>query len=266
MTRSSTRKPARRRLDQELLARGLAPSRERAQALVLGGAVRLDGEPVTRPSTPVAESAEITVRAGPEYVGRGAEKLAAALDAFALDPRGRVCLDVGASTGGFTDVLLRRGAARVYAVDVGRGQLAWTLRQDPRVIVMEGTNVRDLRDLPERCELVVADVSFISLLTALPPVLPFLRDGGDAVALVKPQFEVGPARVGKGGVVRDVAARADAVLAVVEGLARHGLGVRGIARSALRGREGNVEIFCHFRKGAPAADLDLERLATEAST
>ncbi len=235
------------------MTRGLAPSRERAQALVLGGAVRVDGERVTRPAALVCPDAVITARSGPDYVGRGAQKLAAALDAFGLDVAGRVCVDVGASTGGFTDVLLRRGAARVYAIDVGRGQLAWRLRTDPRVVVMEGLNVREVQTLPEPVDVLVADVSFISLLTALPPVLPFLREGGDVVALVKPQFEVGPALVSRGGIVRDAPARARAVVAVVEGLAQHELGVQGIVRSPLRGREGNVEIFARFRKGRPPA-------------
>ncbi len=228
--------------------------------------MRVDGERVTRPAALVRPDAAITARSGPDYVGRGAHKLAAALDTFRIDVSGRVCVDVGASTGGFTDVLLRRGAARVYAIDVGSGQLAWRLRQDPRVVVMEGLNVRDLRSLPESSDLVVADVSFISLLLALPPVLPFLRDGGDIVALVKPQFEVGPALVSRGGIVRDVAARARAVVAIVEGLARHGLGVQAIVRSPLRGREGNVEIFGHFRKGRPpAAGLDVALHAEQQS-
>jgi 23S rRNA (cytidine1920-2'-O)/16S rRNA (cytidine1409-2'-O)-methyltransferase len=220
--------------------------------------VRVDGETVRRPAALVLPEAEITARSGPDYVGRGAQKLAAALDAFGLSVEGRVCVDVGASTGGFTDVLLRRGARRVYAIDVGRGQLAWRLRQDARVVVMEGLNVRDLQALPEPCDLLVADVSFISLLLALPPVLPFLREGGDVVVLVKPQFEVGPQLVSRGGVVRDASARAGAIVRVLEGLGGHGLAAQAIARSPLRGREGNVEVFGHLRKGgAPAVGLDL---------
>ena len=257
---------ARRRLDLEIVARGLAPSRERAQVLVRAGAIRVEGERVTRPSALVRSDARIVAKTEPEYVGRGAEKLAGALDAFALRVDAWICADVGASTGGFTDVLLRRHAARVYAIDVGKGQLAWRLRQDARVVVMEGVNVRELVALPEPLDLVVADVSFISLRLALPPILPSLRTGGHAVALVKPQFEAGPAAVSRGGIVRDPAARASAVVGVVDALARHGLGVQGIARSAIRGREGNVEVFCHFVKGAPAnALLDVAaRAAAEA--
>ena len=256
----------RRRLDLELVSRGLAPSRERAQVLVRAGSIRVNGELVTRPSALVADEAQIAAKTEPDYVGRGAEKLAGALDDFGLRVEGWICADVGASTGGFTDVLLRRGATRVYAIDVGKGQLAWRLRQDPRVVVMEGVNVRDLASLPEALELVVADVSFISLRLALPPLLPFLRPNADVVTLVKPQFEAGPAAVSRGGVVRDPEARAAAVVAVVEALTAHGLGIQDLARSAIRGREGNVEVFCHFRKSAAAnASLDLALRAAEES-
>ena len=252
---SKTVRASRRRLDLEIVARGLAPSRERAQVLVRGGAIRVDGELVTRPSALVSAEARIAAKSEPDYVSRGAEKLAGALDAFGIRVEGWTAADVGASTGGFTDALLRRGAARVYAIDVGRGQLAWRLRQDPRVVVMEGVNVRELGSLPEIVDLVVADVSFISLRLALPPMLPFLRPGGHVVALVKPQFEAGPAAVSRGGVVRDPAARATSVVAVSDALARHDLGLQAIARSRLRGREGNVEIFCHFQKGTPPNPL-----------
>ncbi|HYY55357.1 MAG TPA: TlyA family RNA methyltransferase [Candidatus Dormibacteraeota bacterium] len=250
-----TARAPRRRLDLEIVSRGLAPSRERAQALVRGGAIRVDGELVTRPSALIGVDSRIAARTEPDYVSRGAEKLAGALDAFGLQVEGWSCADVGASTGGFTDVLLRRGAVRVYAIDVGKGQLAWRLRQDPRVVVMEGVNVRELASLPETVDLIAADVSFISLRLALPPVLAFLRDGGHVVALVKPQFEAGPAAVSRGGVVRDPGARAASVLAVSDALAAHGLGLQAIARSGIRGREGNVEIFCHFQKGMPRNPL-----------
>jgi 23S rRNA (cytidine1920-2'-O)/16S rRNA (cytidine1409-2'-O)-methyltransferase len=254
------------RLDLELVARGLAPSRERAQALILAGAVTVDGERVIRAAAPVSGSAVVAVRSEPEYASRGGEKLAHALDAFRIDPAGRVCVDVGASTGGFTDVLLRRGAARVYAIDVGRGQLAWRLRLDPRVTVMEGLNVRELTALPEKCSLAVADVSFISLRLAVPPLLPFLEADGDLIALVKPQFEVGRERVSRGGIVREGSARASAVVEVVEALAAHGMGVQGIERSPIRGREGNVEIFVHLRKGRPNGAIDLALHAEEAAS
>jgi 23S rRNA (cytidine1920-2'-O)/16S rRNA (cytidine1409-2'-O)-methyltransferase len=255
-----------RRLDLELVARGLAPSRERAQALILAGAVTVDGERVTRAAAPVSASAVIATRAEPDYASRGGEKLAHALDAFRIDPKDRVCVDVGASTGGFTDVLLRRGARRVYAIDVGRGQLAWRLRLDQRVTVMEGLNVRELSALPEMCALAVADVSFISLRLALPPLLPFLEPDADVVALVKPQFEVGPQLVSRGGIVRQADARASAVVQVVEALAGHGLGVQGIERSPLKGREGNVEIFVHFRKGSANGTIDLALHAERAAS
>ena len=265
MAARTARRAERRRLDLELVARGIAPSRERAQALILGGAVRVDGEPVRRPSALVAPDAEIASRTGPDYVGRGAEKLIGALDDFGISVAARICVDVGSSTGGFTDVLLRREAKRVYAIDVGKGQLAWRLRQDERVVVMEGQNVRDLRSLPEPIDLAVADVSFISLALALPPVVPFLAPGADVVALVKPQFEAGPRAVSRGGVVRDPAARAAAVRRVVDALARYGLGVRHVARSRLRGREGNVEVFCHLRLGPADASIDLDAAIAEAS-
>ena len=263
---SKTARAPRRRLDLELVARGLAPSRERAQVLVRAGAIRVDGELETRPAALVAADAAIAAKTDPDYVSRGAEKLAGALAAFDLRVDGWVCADVGASTGGFTDVLLRRGAAKVFAIDVGKGQLAWRLRQDPRVVVMEGLNVRDLAALPEPVDLIVADVSFISLRLALPPVLKDLRAGGHVVALVKPQFEAGPRSVSRGGIVRDPAARAASVLAVAEALEAHGLGLQAIARSGIRGREGNVEIFCHFQKGSPRDPLlDAAARALEAS-
>ena len=251
------------RLDQLLVQRALAPSRERAQALILAGAVRVDGGRADRAAAPVAEDAELAVDTGPKYVSRGGDKLAGALDAFGLDVTGKVAIDVGSSTGGFTDVLLKRGATRVHAVDVGKGQLDWGLRQDARVVVHEGVNAREGVPVEEPVDLVVADVSFISLRLALPPSLAQLRDGGDVVALVKPQFEAGREAVGKGGVVRDVEARAAAVIAVANDLASRGFGIVGVAPSAIPGREGNREIFVHARKGA--ASLDAAALAARAA-
>ena len=242
------------RLDQLLVQRELAPSRERAQALILAGAVRVDGGRADRAGAPVPEDAEVAVDAGPKYVSRGGDKLAGALDALALDVAGKVAIDVGSSTGGFTDVLLQRGAARVHAIDVGKGQLDWGLRQDPRVVVHEGVNAREAVPVDEPVDLVVADVSFISLRLALPPSLAKIRDGGDVVALVKPQFEAGRDAVGKGGVVRHSEARAAAVVAVAKDLASRGFGVIGITPSPIAGREGNREIFVHARKGAPTLD------------
>jgi 23S rRNA (cytidine1920-2'-O)/16S rRNA (cytidine1409-2'-O)-methyltransferase len=254
------------RLDQLLVQRELAPSRERAQALILAGAVRVDGDRADRAASPVAEDAELVVEEGPRYVSRGGDKLAGALDAFGLDVTGSVAIDVGSSTGGFTDVLLQRGAKRVHAIDVGKGQLAWRLRQDARVVVHEGVNARETAPVGETVDLVVADVSFISLRLALPPSLEKLRDGGDVVALVKPQFEAGRDAVGKGGVVRDPVARADAVLAVARDLVARGLGVVAVAPSPIAGREGNREIFVHARKGASGLAAEaLEAAAQEAA-
>jgi 23S rRNA (cytidine1920-2'-O)/16S rRNA (cytidine1409-2'-O)-methyltransferase len=238
------------RLDQLLVQRELAPSRERAQALILAGAVRVDGGRADRAAAPVAEDAQLVVETGPKYVSRGGDKLAGALDAFGLDVAGKVAIDVGSSTGGFTDVLLQRGAARVHAVDVGKGQLEWSLRQDPRVVVHEGVNAREGVPVDESVDIVVADVSFISLRLALPPSLGKLRDGGDVVALVKPQFEAGRDAVGKGGVVRDPEVRAAAVVSVANDLASRGFGVVAVTPSSIAGREGNREIFVHARKGA----------------
>jgi 23S rRNA (cytidine1920-2'-O)/16S rRNA (cytidine1409-2'-O)-methyltransferase len=242
--------------------RELAPSRERAQALILAGAVRVGGERADRAAEPVAEDVVLAIEEGPRYVSRGGEKLAGALDVFGLDVHAKVAIDVGSSTGGFTDVLLQRGASRVHAVDVGKGQLDWRLRNDPRVVVHEGVNARAGVPVEETVDIVVADVSFISLRLALPPTLEKLRVDGDLVALVKPQFEAGREAVGKGGLVRDPEARADAVVAVARDLAARGLGVIAIAPSAITGREGNREIFVHARKGADG--LPAEALAAAA--
>jgi 23S rRNA (cytidine1920-2'-O)/16S rRNA (cytidine1409-2'-O)-methyltransferase len=224
---------------------GFAESRERAQALILAGKVRVAGETVRRPDRSVSDDTPITVESGPGYASRGALKLAPALDRFGVDPTGLVCADVGASTGGFTDVLLRRGAARVYAIDVGRGLLHWRLRQDSRVVVIERVNARDLTSLPEPVSLVVVDVSFISL----EKVLPALRQAApqaNVVALFKPQFEVGRSEVGKGGIVRDSAAIVSAIARFREWCTHHGYAVQGEAPSELPGAEGNREIFFHL--------------------
>lgn len=251
------------RLDQLLVKRSLAPSRERAQALILAGVVRVDGDPVRRSADSVAEDAELSVDAGRRFVSRGGEKLDAALDELGLGVAGRVALDIGSSTGGFTDCLLQRGAARVYAVDVGKGQLEWKLRNDARVVVREGVNARDGVELPEPVDLIVADVSFISLRLVLPPSLPHLRGGGDVVALVKPQFEAGREAVGRGGIVREIAPRVDAVVAVAERLNAEGVPVIGVVPSRLPGREGNREIFVHARRGGTALSAGALRDAAE---
>ena len=230
-----------KRLDVLLVERGLAESRTQAQALVLAG--RVAG--FDKPGTQVDDGVELQVVQPPPYVSRGGEKLAHALDAFAVDPKGRDCLDVGASTGGFTDVLLQRGAARVIAVDVGYGQLHEKVRGDERVVVLERMNARELRELPFAPELVVADVSFISLRLVLPPAFALARAGWEAVVLVKPQFEAGRAEV-KGGVVRDVAVRRR----VVREIAVAALGWKaetvGVVDSGLPGPKGNREVFLHL--------------------
>ncbi|MFZ5787934.1 MAG: TlyA family RNA methyltransferase [Acidobacteriota bacterium] len=242
--------PARVRLDQLLVARGLAESRTRAQALVMAGLVRVDGALADKPGRAFPLDARVEVEA-PEHpwVSRGGVKLAAALDAFAVDPAGRSCLDVGASTGGFTHVLLERGAARVVALDVGHGQLDWRLRNDPRVEVREGVNARHLEagDVPGPFGLVVVDVSFISLRLVLPALVPLLAPGADLVALVKPQFEAGKGQVGRGGVVRDGAVREAAIAGVLAAARDLGLECLGRIASPIPGPAGNVEELVHLR-------------------
>jgi 23S rRNA (cytidine1920-2'-O)/16S rRNA (cytidine1409-2'-O)-methyltransferase len=244
--RVDTRAAPRVRADLALVDQGLAPSREKARALILAGEV-LDGDrPVTKAGELVRGDAPLRLRSLPmPYVSRGGLKLAHALASFGLDVAGRVALDVGASTGGFTDCLLQAGAARVHALDVGHGQLHWKLVSDPRVVVRDRINVRHLQpdDLPERCDLAVIDVSFISLRLVLPALIPLLRPGAPVVALVKPQFEVGPARVGKGGIVRDPQARADALAEVSAAAAGLGYLVRGQTESPITGAKGNVEFL-----------------------
>lgn len=231
-----------KRLDLLLVERGLAETRTQAQALVLAGRVR----GFEKPGMQVDEAVELEVEAPPPYVSRGGQKLAHALDAFALDPGGRDAVDVGASTGGFSDVLLQRGAARVAAVDVGYGQLHERLRADPRITVLERTNARDLRELPFSPDLVVCDVSFISVRLVLPPVLALAQPGWEAVVLVKPQFEAGRAEVGRGGVVRDLAVRRRIVREIAEAaLAWEGETV-GAVDSGLPGPKGNREVFLHL--------------------
>jgi 23S rRNA (cytidine1920-2'-O)/16S rRNA (cytidine1409-2'-O)-methyltransferase len=248
----------RRRLDVELVRRGLAPSRTRAVEAIAGGRVLVRGVPVTTAARQVGPDEPVVIAAvtGDDYVSRGGHKLAAALDRFAVPVDGRVAADVGASTGGFTDCLLRRGAARVYAVDVGRGQLAWSLRNDPRVVVMERTNIRDLaagalEPVPDLC---VVDVSFISLRTVAPHLLAVCAPDTDFVLLVKPQFEAGRARVGRGGVVRDPAVHAAVLDEVIAGLNGAGIGVRALTPSPLRGADGNVEFLAHARRGTATVD------------
>jgi 23S rRNA (cytidine1920-2'-O)/16S rRNA (cytidine1409-2'-O)-methyltransferase len=239
----------RARLDVWLAANGHAESREKAQALVMAGRVRVNGIAATKAGLALRLPAEVEVIAAPEHVGRGALKLVAALDAFGVSPAGRVALDVGASTGGFSQVLLERGARRVYAVDAGRGQLHEKLRDDPRVVVLEQTNARFLSrvEVPEACDLATMDVSFISVLKILPALRAIVSPVADLVVLVKPQFEVGRAQVGRGGIVRDPALHL-LVLRDVAGGAQDRLGysVKGVCPSPIRGTEGNREFFLHL--------------------
>ena len=233
------------RLDVLVTKSGLAESRERAQALILAGKVRVAGETVRRPDRAVAGDASISVESTPGYASRGALKLGPALDSFGVDPRGRVCADIGASTGGFTDILLRRGAARVYAIDVGRGLLHWRLRQDPRVVVIERVNARELESFAEPVSLIVIDVSFIGLEKVLPAMRRAAPDA-DVVALFKPQFQVARGEVGKGGIVRDQRTVDSALQRLREWCENNGYGIRAQAPSALPGAEGNQEIFLHL--------------------
>ena len=242
----------RERIDKLLVERGLAPSRARAQALVMAGAVLVNEQRVEKPSETFAPGAVIRVRGSEDpaarYVGRGGLKLEAALKTFALDVTGLVCIVVGASTGGFTDCLLQHGARRVVAVDVGHNQLDWRLRNDPRVESREGVNARNIRaeDFSERFDLAVMDVSFISATKVLPAVAPLLKPGGRAVVLVKPQFEVGRGEVGKGGIVTDPAQHARVVEEVNRAARESGLGVRGVTESPILGAEGNREFLALY--------------------
>jgi 23S rRNA (cytidine1920-2'-O)/16S rRNA (cytidine1409-2'-O)-methyltransferase len=265
--------PRRLRLDAELVRRGLARSREHAGELVHAGRVKVRGTVATKPATSVTTDVALLVSEDPsraEYVSRGGHKLAGALEVFTplgLQVRGRRCLDAGASTGGFTDVLLRAGASQVVAVDVGYGQLAWSLRSDDRVVVVDRTNIRDLRpDLlrevaGDLVQLVVGDLSFISLTLVLDALIGVTVPDGHLVLMVKPQFEVGKGRVGKGGVVREPGLRAEAVLSVVAAGAERGWGARAVTTSPLPGPSGNVEYFVWLRRGAAqigGAEIDAE--------
>jgi 23S rRNA (cytidine1920-2'-O)/16S rRNA (cytidine1409-2'-O)-methyltransferase len=250
-----------KRLDVVLVERGLADSRSQAQALVLAGLVR----GFAKPGEQVDENVPLDVERPPAYVSRGGEKLANALDALDVDVRGRDAIDVGASTGGFTDVLLQRGAKRVLAVDVGYGQLHPKLRDDPRVTVLERTNARELTELPFAPELVVCDVSFISVRTALPPVLALAKPGWQALVLVKPQFEAGRDDVGKGGVVRDPEVQRRVLREVAESAAGWGADVLAVVDSGLPGPKGNREFFLHLADSqSPQLPAELDRWIADA--
>jgi 23S rRNA (cytidine1920-2'-O)/16S rRNA (cytidine1409-2'-O)-methyltransferase len=251
----------RRRLDAELVRRGMAGTREEAQEAVRAGQVMVRGAPATK-STTLVGADEALVLAGPArpFVSRGGEKLAAGLDAFAIDPTGRECLDAGASTGGFTDCLLQRGARHVIALDVGSGQLAWELRTDPRVTVMEKTNVRELRPglLPYRPSLVAADLSFISLRLAAGPLVLATEPLADLVFLIKPQFEVAKDDVGRGGVVRDPSLWRRAIEDAADAIEAAGAGTLGVIVSPVKGAAGNVEFLLHARTATESTDLSID--------
>lgn len=239
----------RSRLDLEMTRRGLSESRESAQRLIMAGRVRVNSQPAAKPDLRVDSTAEIVlVGTQPEYASRGGYKLAAALDHFVLGLDGRHALDVGASTGGFTDVLLKRGAAHVVALDVGYGQLAERLRTDPRVTVLDRTNIRyvEVKDLPYRPDLVVIDTSFISLRLVLPAILRLVAAAADVIALVKPQFEVGKGKVGKGGIVRDEALRREALDGILKFASGIGLNIIGVIESPIKGASGNQEFLAAF--------------------
>jgi 23S rRNA (cytidine1920-2'-O)/16S rRNA (cytidine1409-2'-O)-methyltransferase len=247
-----------KRLDAVLVERELAETRQRAQALILAGEVQVNGHVVRKAGTPIADDATITLRAPLKYVSRGGFKLEAALDAFNIDPRAKICADIGASTGGFTDCLLQRGAAKVYAIDVGYGQLAWKIRNDARVVVMDRINIRYLDALPELVDLITIDVSFISLTLVFPVAKRLLKSTDTLIALIKPQFEAGREQVGKGGIVRD----AHIHRAVLEKIARYAIQndwrVCGLIRSPIKGADGNIEFLM-----ALTLDARLETIALD---
>ena len=256
------------RLDVLLHERGHVPSRVMAKAVIMGGSVFVNGERAIKPGVQVEETAELEVRGGKKakYVSRGGLKLEKALQEFDISPEGKVCIDCGASTGGFTDCLLQNGAKLVYAIDVGYGQLAWRLRSDPRVIVMERTNVRNItRDKFEpRPQLAVIDVSFISLKLVLPAVWEVLADDGKVICLIKPQFEAGREQVGKKGVVRDPAVHARVIEKVAAHASELGLHIAGLDFSPIKGPEGNIEYLGHLQKDKPGTpEIDIQALVEE---
>ena len=252
------------RLDQLVFDLGYTESRERAKTTIMSGLVFVNGQRADKPGTPVAPDAKIEVRGEAiPFVSRGGFKLDKALQVFPIDPSGKSCIDCGASTGGFTDVLLQHGAAKVYAVDVGYGQLAWKLRNDPRVVNLERTNLRYVtaEQIPELLELAVMDVSFISIKLVLPAVKTLLVPGADLVCLIKPQFEAGRDEVGKKGVVRDSGVHCQVILGILDFAPQIGLSVMGLDFSPIKGPEGNIEYICHMKNGCyEGASIDVEAL------
>lgn len=249
-----------KRIDVLLFERGLAPSREKARTLIMAGSVYVNNQKFDKPGDTVSDDAEIEVRGSTlKYVSRGGLKLEKAMQLFPIDLNGKICMDIGASTGGFTDCMLQNGAQKVYSVDVGYGQLAWQLRQDPRVVNLERTNARYLtrEQVPEEIDFFSVDVSFISLRIILPAVRPLLRDGGQAVCLIKPQFEAGREKVGKKGVVRDRAVHEEVVETICRFTVENGYSVLGLTFSPVKGPEGNIEYLVYLEKSdAPVHTAD----------
>lgn len=261
---------AKKRADVYLTETGIAGSREQARRLISEGKVLADGKPVSKPASLIDEHSHITVMEEPSYVSRGAYKLEKALDAFGVDPAGKLAVDVGASTGGFTDLLIRLGAEKVVAIDVGYGQLAWSLRQDPRVVVMERTNIRNVKpeDLPALADLITIDVSFISLEKIHEAVVGLLKPYGEIIALIKPQFEAGRERVGKKGVVKDPEVHRDVLKSLWEFYEANGMFIKGLTYSPIKGPEGNIEFLMYltrFNSGAlKDKDEVIDRIVKEA--
>lgn len=248
------------RLDKLVVERGLIVTRSKAQGVILAGEVLVNGKMVDKPGTSIPLTATIELKTVMPYVGRGGFKLAGALDAFEIDVNGRVAADVGVCTGGFTDVMLQRGVAKVFAIDVGYGQLDWKLRQDERVHVMERTNARYLEFLDELVNFVCIDVSFISLRLILPAVQKWLQPEADIVALIKPQFEAGPKQVGKGGIIKDTAVHKQVVTDIVIWVGEHNLVAKDIIRSPIKGGDGNVEFLIWLQSGQSDTALDLDEM------
>ena len=254
------------RLDQLVFERGLTESRERAKTTIMSGVVFVNGQRADKPGMPVDPEASIEIHGETlPFVSRGGFKLDKALKVFPVDPAGKICIDCGASTGGFTDVLLQHGAARVYAVDVGYGQLAWKLRTDERVVNLERMNLRYIsrEEIPESLDLAVMDVSFISIRLVLPAVQKLLKADADLICLIKPQFEAGREAVGKKGVVRDRAIHEAVIRQILEFAGTQSLRVEGLDYSPIKGPEGNIEYICHMKNSeGPAADIDVEAVVT----
>ena len=252
------------RLDVYVTEKGLAPSREKARAMIMSGIVFVDGQRVDKPGTNVSDDANIEIHGQTQqYVSRGGLKLEKAIKEFGIDPKGKTCIDCGASTGGFTDVLLQNGAEKVYAIDVGYGQLAWSIRSDERVVVMERTNIRNVtrEQIPDEPQLAAIDVSFISLSKVLPVLKELLSPEGEVACLIKPQFEAGRGKVGKKGVVRELSTHIEVLENFLKNAADAGFGVMDITFSPIKGPEGNIEYLGHLIKGAESRDIDVAEIA-----